>query len=88
MLASQCYGQCPFLKRGKKPECAERITATLLDLALDLIVTYMLLPTLIVLRRNGRNARIYRLDSSVGRASAFGAGGRGFESRGRTIPKV
>ena len=27
-------------------------------------------------------------DSSVGRASAFGAGGRGFESRGRTIPKV
>ena len=29
-----------------------------------------------------------RLDSSVGRASAFGAGGRGFESRGRTIPKV
>ena len=28
------------------------------------------------------------LDSSVGRASAFGAGGRGFESRGRTIPKV
>ena len=26
--------------------------------------------------------------SSVGRASAFGAGGRGFESRGRTIPKV
>ena len=30
----------------------------------------------------------YRLDSSVGRASAFGAGGRGFESRGRTIPKV
>ena len=31
---------------------------------------------------------LYRLDSSVGRASAFGAGGRGFESRGRTIPKV
>ena len=31
---------------------------------------------------------VYRLDSSVGRASAFGAGGRGFESRGRTIPKV
>ena len=30
----------------------------------------------------------HRLDSSVGRASAFGAGGRGFESRGRTIPKV
>ena len=30
----------------------------------------------------------YPLDSSVGRASAFGAGGRGFESRGRTIPKV
>ena len=28
------------------------------------------------------------LDSSVGRASAFGAGDRGFESRGRTIPKV
>ena len=28
-----------------------------------------------------------RLDSSVGRASAFGAGGRGFESRGRTISK-
>ena len=26
------------------------------------------------------------LDSSVGRAFAFGAGGRGFESRGRTIP--
>ena len=31
---------------------------------------------------------LYRLDSSVGRASAFGAGGRGFEFRGRTIPKV
>ena len=30
----------------------------------------------------------YRLDSSVGRASAFGVGGRGFESRSRTIPKV
>ena len=29
-----------------------------------------------------------RLDSSAGRASAFGAGGRGFESRGRTISKV
>ena len=29
-----------------------------------------------------------RLDSSVGRASAFGAGGSGFDSRGRTIPKV
>ena len=29
-----------------------------------------------------------RPDSSVGRVSAFGAGGRGFESRGRTIPKV
>ena len=28
------------------------------------------------------------LDSSVGRASTFRAGGRGFESRGRTIPKV
>ena len=27
-------------------------------------------------------------DSSVGRASAFGAGGRGSESRGPTIPKV
>ena len=31
---------------------------------------------------------IGRLDSSVGRASAFGAGGRGFESCSRTIPKV
>ena len=31
-----------FLNSGKKPECAERITATLLDLVLDLIVTYML----------------------------------------------
>ena len=30
----------------------------------------------------------HRLDSSVGRASAFGAGGRGFESRGRAILKV
>ena len=29
-----------------------------------------------------------RLDSSVGRASAFEAGGSGLESRGRTIPKV
>ena len=29
-----------------------------------------------------------RLDSKVGRVSAFGAGGRGFESRDRTIPKV
>ena len=28
------------------------------------------------------------LDSSDGRVSAFGAGGRGFESRGRTIPKL
>ena len=35
-----------------------------------------------------RGFLIYRFDSSVGRASAFGAGGRGFESRGRTIPKV
>ena len=31
---------------------------------------------------------INRLDSSLGRASAFGAGGRGFEFCGRTIPKV
>ena len=31
---------------------------------------------------------VYRLDSSVGRASAFGAGGRGFESHSRTISKV
>ena len=30
----------------------------------------------------------YRFDSSVGRASALGAGGRGFESRDRTILKV
>ena len=29
-----------------------------------------------------------RLDSSVGRASAFGAGGRELESHSRTIPKV
>ena len=34
------------------------------------------------------NLTDHSLDSSVGRASAFGAGGRGFESRGRTIPKV
>ena len=30
----------------------------------------------------------FRLDSSVSRASAFGARGRGFESGGRTILKV
>ena len=29
-----------------------------------------------------------RLADSVGRASTFGAGGRGFESRDRTIPKL
>ena len=29
-----------------------------------------------------------RIDSSVGRASTFRAGGRVFESRGSTIPKV
>ena len=28
------------------------------------------------------------LDSSVGRVSAFGAGGHGFKSGGRTIPNV
>ena len=35
-----------------------------------------------------RHLIIWSSDSSVGRASAFGAGGHGFESRGRTIPKV
>ena len=38
-------------------------------------------------KASDRPAHTRSLDSSVGRAPAFGAGGQGFESRGRTIPK-